>query len=86
MELAGPEAALEKLREFREMLRSDYGNWVSDRDRDWMLEPVREMQPLIQGIATKVDPERVDALDEDFVSDAWGWHSAQAETSRAGSN
>ena len=82
MDLADPEAALEKLREFREMLRSDYGNWVSDRDRDWMLEPVREMQPLIQGIATKVDPERVDALDEDFVSDAWGWHSAQAETSR----
>ena len=82
MELADPEAALEKLSEFRQMLRDDYQDWARDKDRDWILEPVREMQPLIQGIATKVDPERVEALDENLVSDAWGWHSAQAETSR----
>ena len=82
MDLANPQAALKKLREFLQLLRNDYQNWLNDGHRDWTLERIREIQHLIQGIATKADPERVSALDEDFVSDAWGWHKAQAETSR----
>ena len=75
MGIADPEAALSTLREFRELLKAGYG------DVEAAARAV-EMQPTIEGIAKRIDPDNVGRLLERTRYGGWDHGPASTETLR----
>ena len=80
MELADPAAALEAVHEFQRLLTLDNQDFRAGKPRRHASD-VEKMQPLIQGIAARIDPDSV----EDLLAagqTAWRWSNAYGATNR----
>ena len=74
-QLADPEAALATLREFLELLRAGYGDAQATAR-------ATEMQPAIEEIAKRIDPDNVGRLSERTRYGGWDHAPASTETLR----
>ena len=81
MVIADPEAALAKLSWFRYLLQQDIDDIEANRRRRH-LEALYELQPLIEGIASRIDPGNVGRLAEKRSSGSLNTKAALAETLR----
>ena len=79
MGLANDAAALEALYEFEELLLLDNQEYHAGKSltHRWDLQ---KMQPLIEQIAARIDPDNAGRLKE--AESGWGWHKAHSETLR----
>ena len=75
MDIADPEAVLATLREFRELLGAGYG------DEEANARAV-EMQPTIEKVAKRLDPDNVGRLSERTRYGGWDLGAANTETLR----
>ena len=75
MVIADPEAALEKLREFLELLKAGYGDGEATAR-------AAEMQPTIEEIAKRIDPDNVGRLSERNRYGGWDHGPASTEAHR----
>lgn len=75
MGIADPEAALEKLREFLELLKAGYGDGEATAR-------AAEMQPTIEEIAKRIDPDNVGRLSERNRHGGWDHGPASTEAHR----
>ena len=81
MAIADPEAALEKLQTLVRLLRWDISDMESDRPRTHLAE-LYALQPLIEGIARRIDPDNVGRLSEEWSDGTPNSEAAFAETLR----
>ena len=75
MGIADPEAALEKVREFLELLKAGYGDGEATAR-------AAEMQPTIEEIAKRIDPDNVGRLSERNRYGGWDHGPASTEAHR----
>lgn len=75
MDIADSEAALSALREFRELLEAGYGDGKASAR-------AVEMQPTIEEIAKRIDPDNVGQLSERTRYGGWDYGPASTETLR----
>ena len=80
MELADPAAALEAVHEFQRLLTLDNRDWSAGKPRRHVSD-VEKMQPLIQGIAARIDPDSVEQM-RAAGQTAWRWSNAYGATNR----
>ena len=81
MGIADPEAALEKLERFRVLLKWDIGDIEANRVRRYLSE-LYALQPLVEGIASRIDPDNVGRLSEEWGDGTLNTEAAYAETLR----
>ena len=79
MGLANDAAALEALYEFEQLLLLDNQEYHTGKSltHRWDLQ---KMQPLIEQIAARIDPDNAGRLKE--AESGWGWHKAHSQTLR----
>lgn len=75
MDIADPEAALSTVREFRELLKAGYGDGKATAR-------AAEMQPMIEEIARRIDPDNVGLLSERNRHGGWDHGPASTEAHR----
>ena len=85
MNLADPDLALEKAREFLAIVDADWAAYPRYRYADDVTARLRGMLPLMREIAERIQPEIVPDLEEptDFIMDesgdpAWQWGAVKA--------
>ena len=78
--LADTEAALEKLTAFYALLEVAHGHGDLIPTLTW--EQLHKMQPLMEGIAHRIDPDNVAKLTTSLDSGAWRFGDAKRETLR----
>ena len=81
MGIADPEAALAKLREFAALMAADARDGEADGPRSSLAE-LYAMQPLIEGIASRIDPDNVGRLSERSSRGVWPIRVTQQEVIR----
>ena len=81
MRVADPEAALERLNRFRSRLEWDVMDTEANRRRTHLAE-LYALQPLIEGIARRIDPDNVERLSEKSSRGVWRVNAAYEETLR----
>ena len=77
--LANDAAASEALYEFEQLLLLDNQEYHSEESLTHRWE-LQKMQPLIEQIAARIDPDNAGRLKE--TESGWGWHKAHSETLR----
>lgn len=70
MGIADPEAALEKVREFRDLLRADRQDQDEESPRSSLVR-LYEMQPLVEAIAREIDPDNTALLTSTSSFNEW---------------
>ena len=81
MAIADPEAALEKVREFRDLLRADHQDQEEESPRSSLVR-LYEMQPLIEAIAREIDPDNAVLLTNTSSFNEWPIGDTQVEVVR----
>ena len=80
MGLADPETALEKVREFRDLLNAENDEELEGGQTVW--ERLNGMRHLIEAIAQAIDPDNAERLSRENRFGGWATGDAQRETLR----
>ena len=86
MNLAEPELALQRAREFRNLLEIDWASWSVDRYRQ--SDPkLRRLLPLLESISERIDPGNVQELregdeEDEYQHHEWRWLAARNQVDR----
>lgn len=81
MGITDPEAALEKVREFCDLIRADLRDREEERTRS-SLRRLYQMQPLMEAIAREIDEDNVALLAEKSSFNEWPIGDTQVEAVR----